>query len=143
MTVAGAGSTGAARVPSVPLRMPARIFTGPGLLLAGLNHFLMPRVYEPLMPDYLPAHRQLIYASGVAEMLTGAGAMVPQTRRYAGWLGVATLIGVFPANVHMAQHPERFPGIPRWTMIVRLPMQLWMIWAVWDTTQRDAAPSPH
>ena len=105
--------------------------------LAGLNHFVNPRLYRPLMPDYLPAHDELILASGVAEVLGGIGTLIPATRRPAGWLSIATLVGVFPANLWMAQHPERFPRLPRWTTLVRLPLQLWMIWAVWDTTQRD------
>jgi uncharacterized membrane protein len=117
----------------------ARIFAGPGMVIAGVNHLVNPKVYEPLMPDYLPAHRALIYASGVAEILAGAGTMVPATRRKAGLLSIATLIAVFPANVHMVQKPERFARIPRWAAIARLPLQLWMISAVWATTQKDPA----
>lgn len=108
------------------------------MILGGINHFVNPKVYRPLMPDYLPAHHELILASGVAELLAGAGSMLPATRRRAGLLSIATLVGVFPANVWMVQHPERFPKIPRWAAIARLPLQLWMIWAVWETTQRDA-----
>jgi len=112
----------------------ARLFVGPGLTLAGVNHFVMPRTYEKIMPSYLPAHRELVYASGVAELVAGVGTMVPATRQHARWLGLATLVAVFPANVHMAQHPEKFPQVPRWTLILRLPLQLWMLWAVYDTT---------
>ena len=48
----------------------------------------------------------------------------PATRRVAGaWL-VATLVAIFPANVWMAQHPERYP-VPggRPTLLARLPLQ--------------------
>lgn len=117
----------------------ARIFAGPGLLLAGINHFVMPKVYRPLMPDYLPAHDELIYASGVAEALSGALTMIPATRTKARWLSIATLVAVFPANVWMCQHPERFPQIPRWAALARLPLQLLMIKAVWDATKPAAA----
>ena len=65
------------------------------------------------MPDYLPAHRELVYASGAAEMAGGAGLMVPRLRRLAGWWLIATLVAVFPANVWMAQHPERYPRARR------------------------------
>ncbi|MCW3016168.1 MAG: hypothetical protein JWO02_3260 [Solirubrobacterales bacterium] len=116
----------------------AKIFAGPGMLVAGINHFANPRVYEPLMPDYLPAHRELIFLSGVAEILAGAGSMVPATRSKAGLLSIATLIAIFPANVWMVQRPERFKKIPRWAAIARLPLQLWMIKAVWDTTRKPS-----
>lgn len=120
------------------MRKAARIFAGPGMLAAGINHFVMPKVYKPLMPDYLPAHDELIFASGVAEALAGAGSMIPATRKQAGLLSIATIIAVFPANIWMVQHPEKFPKVPRWAAIARLPIQLWMIWAVWDSTQRDS-----
>ena len=36
-------------------------------------HFVIPRTYESIVPDYLPAHRALVYASGVAEIAGGGG----------------------------------------------------------------------
>jgi uncharacterized membrane protein len=113
------------------VRTVARIFSGPGLVLAGLNHFAMPRTYAAIMPDYLPAHGELVCASGVAEVAAGAATMHPRTRRAGGVLGIATLLAVFPANVHMALHPERYSRIPRWALLARLPLQGVMIYWVW------------
>jgi uncharacterized membrane protein len=31
----------------------------------------------------------------------------------------------------MAQHPERYPGIPVWALLLRLPLQLPLIWWAW------------
>ena len=58
-----------------------RTLVGPIFVVAGVLHFARTRWYESIMPDYLPAHRALVYASGVAEMAGGAGLMVPATRR--------------------------------------------------------------
>jgi uncharacterized membrane protein len=57
--------------------------------------------------------------------------MHPRTRRAGGALGIATLLAVFPANVHMALHPERYSRIPRWALLARLPLQGVMIYWVW------------
>src|SRR5918994_4150638 len=92
-------------------------------LAAGALHFLRPRMYEAIMPDALPAHRALVYASGLAELAGGAGVLHPRTRRAAGWWLIATLVAVFPANVHMALHPQRYRAIPRWALWARLPPQ--------------------
>jgi uncharacterized membrane protein len=108
-----------------------RLF-GPTFIFAGVMHFVIPRTYESIMPDYLPAHRALVYASGVAEIAGGAALMNPSTRRAGSWLSIATLIAVFPANVHMAAHPDRYPELPggRTTLLARLPLQLFFIkWA--------------
>lgn len=100
--------------------------------LAGVLHFARPRMYEAIMPDYLPAHRELVYASGMAEVAGGLGTLHPATRRAASWWSIATLIAVFPANVHMALHPERYRGIPggRAALYARLPFQaVFIAWA--------------
>ncbi len=101
---------------------------------AGTMHFLRPRAYMAIMPDYLPAHRELVYASGVAEIAGGLGALPARTRRTAGWWLVATMVAVFPANLHMALHPDRFRRIPRGLLYARLPVQaLFIAWALRST----------
>jgi len=109
---------------------------GVTFLAAGALHFLRPRMYEAIMPRYLPAHRELVYASGVAELAGGAGVLHPKTRRAAGWWLIATLLGVFPANVEMAAHAERFRAIPKPLLFARLPLQVALIAWVWKTTTR-------
>jgi uncharacterized membrane protein len=49
-----------------------RLF-GPVFMFAGIMHFVIPRTYESIVPDYLPARRALVCASGVAEIAGGAG----------------------------------------------------------------------
>lgn len=101
------------------------------MFLAGLNHFLNPEFYLAIMPNYLPAHRELVYASGVAEMIGAAAIMYPPTRRVGGWWSIAVLGAIFPANVHMALNPDDYPDLPLWGLIVRLPLQAAFIYLVW------------
>jgi uncharacterized membrane protein len=107
-----------------------RRLTGGFFVAAGVMHFVTPKTYMKIMPEYLPAHRELVYASGVAEIAGGAGLLHPATRRPARWWLIATLIAVFPANLNMALHPERYaeqtPG-GRATLVARLPLQLVLI----------------
>ena len=114
----------------------ARTVMGATLMFTGFLHFKKPRIYEAIMPAYLPAHRELVYASGVAELAGGAGVLHPKTRKAAGWWLMATLVGVFPANVEMARHPERFKKIPKPLLYARLPLQGAMIALVWKTAAR-------
>ena len=103
-------------------RLPALLF-----LTTGTLHFVRPRFFEAIVPDYLPAHRELVYASGIAEAAGGVGLLFAPTRRIAGWWLIATMIAVFPANVWMAQHPERYRNIPEAALWARLPLQLGII----------------
>ena len=117
----------------------AKAFAGPFMVAAGINHFANPKTYETIMPDYLPAHRELVYASGVTEIAGGVMSMLPATRRLGGWMHVMTLLGVTPAHVHMLQHQERYPKIPAWALWARLPMQAGMLFLVWRATlSKDA-----
>jgi uncharacterized membrane protein len=100
--------------------------------VAGILHFARPRFYLAIMPDYLPAHRELVYASGVAEIAGGLGTLHPRTRRFGSWWSIATLVAVFPANLHMAMHPERYGRLPggKAALYARLPVQALLIaWA--------------
>jgi uncharacterized membrane protein len=107
---------------------------GAFFVTAGVMHFVIPAVYASIMPDWMPRHRELVYASGVAEMAGGAGVLHPRTREAAAWWSVATLVAVFPANVHMALHPDRYRNIPEWALWLRLPVQGLFARAVWRAT---------
>jgi uncharacterized membrane protein len=114
----------------------ARAALGATFLAAGALHFVRPRVYETMMPRYLPAHRELVLASGAAEMAGGAGVLFGRTRRRAAWWLIATLIAIFPANVEMAVHAARFRRIPEPLLWARLPVQAALVAWVWRAALR-------
>ncbi len=112
-------------------------------IVAGLMHFANPEFYLPMMPPYLPYHRELIFWSGVAEVLCGIGVLIPATRRAAAWATIALLIAVFPANIHIAINNVplggRSEGLGIWNW-VRLPFQgVLILWAWWYTRPDSAA----
>lgn len=100
-------------------------------IFAGVMHFVIPKTYEAIMPDYLPAHKELVAASGVAEIAGGLGVLHPKMRPLARWWLVATIAAVFPANVWMVQEHERFSNIPLGLLWARLPFQaVFVLWAL-------------
>jgi len=104
---------------------------------SGVNHFVMPRGYEAIVPPRLQGERRLVVqASGVAEILGGLAVLPRATRRLAGPGLIAVLAAVFPANLHMASAPERYSKIPRWALYARLPLQPLMMWWAWRATRR-------
>jgi uncharacterized membrane protein len=115
-----------------------RYMMGTLYVVAGIGHFIVTSAYMHIMPDYLPAHRELVLLSGAAEIAGGLGVMVPQTRRAAAWGLVVLLIVVMPANVWMAQHPERYANIPLWAIWLRLPLQVPLVWWAWMYTRRES-----
>ncbi|MBA2540061.1 MAG: DoxX family protein [Deltaproteobacteria bacterium] len=103
---------------------------------AGINHFLSPDTYIAMMPDALPAHRELVYLSGIAEAAGGLGLILPATRKLAAWGLILLLLAVFPANINMAVNNLALgdSAIPQWALWARLPLQVVLIaWAWWFT----------
>jgi uncharacterized membrane protein len=111
-----------------------RRLLGTLFILAGLNHFIVPRAYQAIMPDYLPAHAELVAASGIAEVALGLLAFVPRARWLTRWGLIALLLALFPANLHMALHAERYVPIPPALLWLRLPLQGVLIAWIWRVT---------
>jgi len=95
---------------------------------SGAVHLVRPEVYEPLMPSFVPAHREVILGSGVAELACALGMAVPRTRRLAGWASAALLLGVWPGNLKMALDSNRSSSTPfKVAAWGRMPLQVPMI----------------
>ena len=129
---------------SIPKRV-LLLLMGAFYVFAGAMHFRAPEAYLPMMPPYLPWHAQLIFVSGVAEVLCGLGVLFPPTRKLAAWGTIALLVAVSPANVHVALHDvplfgaKQGAGALNW---IRLPFQGVLIaWAWWYTRDSSAARS--
>jgi len=99
-----------------------------GFAGSGAVHLAKPEVYEPLMPSWVPAHREVILGSGVAELALALGLVLPPTRRVAGWASVALLLAVWPGNLQMALDSNRSSStafkVAAWG---RMPLQVPMI----------------
>jgi uncharacterized membrane protein len=116
----------------VSARLGAAIFW----IVAGTMHFVIPRQYESIVPPYLARWRkELVVASGIAEMAGGVAILPESTRRGARWWLLATLLAVYPANIHMAINSKDFPKIPAAALWARLPVQGLFALLTWRGTR--------
>ena len=110
----------------------AALFVGAGTL-----HFVRPQVFDSIVPPWaapglFPSARSVTLLSGAAEMAGGLGLLFPATRTAASWGLALLLLAVFPANLGMAQQPEKY-GLPAWALWARLPLQPLLMWWVLRT----------
>lgn len=100
-------------------------------VLAGVYHFINPRFYIKIMPAYLPWHKELVLVSGALEIIFGILLLPLATRTEASWALMLLLIAVFPANIEMARKFAQKKHPYYWLTLLRLPLQVLLIWWVW------------
>tara|TARA_B100000700_G_scaffold175233_1_gene193507 strand:- start:484 stop:888 length:405 start_codon:yes stop_codon:yes gene_type:complete len=93
----------------------------------GIDHFASPEWYIRIMPPYIPYHLELVYISGVFEVLFGVMLLVRKLRKYAGFGLILLLLAVFPANIYLASTNGEALGITAFIAWLRLPFQALLI----------------
>ncbi|MEL0009414.1 MAG: DoxX family protein [Flammeovirgaceae bacterium] len=103
-------------------------------VLVGIKHFIDPNFFLAIVPPYLPYHLELVYISGLFEILFGVMILFPKYR-YWGSVGlILLLIAVFPANIYLFQSVEAQKAIGATQEIAtwRLPVQgIFILVAYW------------
>jgi uncharacterized membrane protein len=117
------------------IRRTARIGMAIGMAFAGVSHLLMPTPFVQHLPTWMPMREELIFTTGLLEILLGAILLHPSLRRLAGLALAGYLLAVFPSNIYVAVAGVEVDGQPGgaypW---IRLPLQLLFIaWALWAT----------
>ena len=98
--------------------------------LAGLNHFRNPRLYIRIIPKFFANPKLLNKISGFAEIILAVGLCIPLVSHYAAIGIIALLIAVFPAHIYMILNKEASMQLPRWALLLRIPLQFGLIyWA--------------
>jgi uncharacterized membrane protein len=118
-------------------KLAGRLFVFTWFCIGGLCHFALPEQFLRIMPPYVPYHLEAVYISGALELLGAFGILVPRWRSLAGYGLMLLTTVVTLANVQMFQHPELFPSIPYWVLVIRFPVQAALIWLIWWSTRPD------
>jgi uncharacterized membrane protein len=108
----------------------------------GVGHFLTPEPMAEMIPPVVPYRLEMIYVSGVIEILAGLALLPPATRAAAGWFVIALLVALLPLNVYAAV--ERVPmGGHAWGpvyLLIRVPLQAVLVaWCYWFAVRKGAA----
>ena len=124
------------------LRRPHRYWLSALMIGTGAVHFVTPRMYQRIVPDFLGNAGVWVSLSGAAQVMGGVLLAAPRTRRLGAWWVACLMVMVFPANVKMALdgglEGARWPldsAVAAW---LRLPLQIPLVlWAV-----REALDQP-
>ncbi len=110
------------------------------MVVAGILHFVATDAYISIMPDYLPLHRELVYLSGIFEILFGLGLLWHKTREAAGTCLILLYLAILPANFNMAVQDIQPAGfhISAFLLWARLPLQLVFIYWAWRVSRPES-----
>lgn len=99
-------------------------------IVAGINHFRNPGIYHKIIPPYFSNPKLLNILSGAAEIILGILLTLPFLTHLSAWGIIVLLVAVFPANLFMYQDKKASFGLPKWILLLRMPLQLLLIlWA--------------
>jgi uncharacterized membrane protein len=101
----------------------------------GVTHFTDPDFFVAIMPPYIGWHLEIVYISGVFEILGAIGILIPKLRQWAGNGLFLLTICVTPANIHMWQNPDQFPDVPEAFLSIRLVIQVLLLILIWWSTR--------
>ena len=107
-------------------------------IFAAIGHFIRTEPMAEMLPPSIPYRIELIYLTGVFELLGAIGIWIPRLTRIVGLLLIIMLLGLLPANIYSAFNRVEFGGHgsgPSY-LLVRVPFQLFAIfWTYFATDQ--------
>ena len=83
------------------LRFITSIILGFAFLKIGIDHFLEPEWFEPIVPEILGSPRFWVLASGAVEIIIGIMLIIPVTQKIGGKSCAILLIILYWANLNM------------------------------------------
>ena len=112
------------------------------LVATGISHFTNTDEMIAMMPDFMPAKREMVYFTGVCELAAVIGLLWNKTAWLASVLLIVFFVLVLPANIAGSLKSVQFGGMEYGPLylLFRIPLQIFLIWWVWYFGIRAAAP---
>lgn len=96
----------------------------------GFGHFAQTEGMIAMLPEFIPARRELVWLTGVGEWLVAIGLLIDRYRSIAVAVALAILVGFFPVNIWAAWHEVGLGG-HQWGLVylwIRAPLQAILLW---------------
>ena len=102
-------------------------------LFTGIGHFAATGPMTQMIPAWVPAPVEIVYAAGVVEIVAALLILIPRLRRPVGWFLIALLAGLLPVNVYAAfiQAPVGGHAWGPAYLLIRVPLQAILATWIW------------
>jgi uncharacterized membrane protein len=123
-----------------------RIAMSAMLVVAFIGRFKYPEGIAMMLPGFLPYRLEMVYLTGLLELLAAIGILIPRFQVLTGRLLILFFILVLPANIYGAVHHVNIetasfdgPGVEY--LWFRIPLQLFFIAWVYVSALRQYSPT--
>ncbi|WP_340153484.1 hypothetical protein [uncultured Marivirga sp.] len=110
-------------------------------LIAGVNHFINPQFYWPLIPPFFENPEEINKISGIAEILLAGGLFFYPSRKTTSFITIIVLLAFVPSHIYFIQIGSCIDNglcVPEWIGWLRLivvhPALILWVWRVGKST---------
>ncbi len=106
------------------------------LLFTAIGHFAFSKGMTMMLPDFIPFKKEIVYATGLIEILAAIGLLIPSYRHLTSVLLIIFFILILPANIYAAlkkidYQKGTYEGNDINYLWFRIPLQIVFILWVW------------
>ncbi|MDN5285660.1 MAG: hypothetical protein JWR38_1934 [Mucilaginibacter sp.] len=116
------------------IRLSAQIAMAVMMAFTSIGHFIYTKGMTMMLPSFIPFKKQTVYITGVLEIASAAGLLIPPTRTVTAWLLILFFIVLTPANInaamkHLNMEKGTYDGSGPRYLWFRVPLQV--LFTVW------------
>ncbi|WP_286858149.1 MULTISPECIES: DoxX family protein [Sphingobacterium] len=102
------------------------------LLFTSLGHLIYTKGMMLMLPDFIPLKKEMIYLTGLLEVMAAFGLFVPSLSRLTGILLIVFFILILPTNIfasirHLNYETATYDGKGTGYLWFRIPFQVFLI----------------
>lgn len=102
------------------------------LLFTAIAHFTFTKGMTKMLPGFIPFKKELVYFTGIVEIVAAAGLLIPRFSILTAWLLLLYFIILLPANInaaikHIDYQKGTFDGSGLNYLWFRVPLQILFI----------------
>lgn len=102
------------------------------LLFTSLGHLIYTKGMLLMLPDFIPLKKEMIYMTGLLEVMGAFGLFIPSLSRLTGMLLIVFFLLILPTNIyasikHLNYETATFDGKGPGYLWFRIPFQLLLI----------------
>ena len=134
LTLANRYIPGAQIAPTTRARVGLSLF----FVFTALGHFMSTEEMSAMLPSSIPYRIEIIYLTGVLELLGAIGVWFPNLMKLTGICLILMAISLLPANIYSAINHVDFGGHENGMvyLLLRVPFQFFLIWWTYYATEQ-------